>query len=114
MIVLPLIFLIIINSMLVRSYRIDCCLEKYSSLGVGCESDVVVGNQTYTCVPVPESCPSCAINEDVSSLSCYQCCNTERNACGARYAYIDSSSWSMFAVLFSFPSISLIFFYILL
>ena len=79
-----------------ESVRLDCCQSKYSSTGLGCETDTNVGNDTYYCVAVAESCSTCTNAANISSFSCYQCCAKDSGACGLPFSYISTSSWSKF------------------
>ena len=78
--------------------RSDCCMAKWTGLGGGCSIEgTAIGNITYYCVTVAESCSTCAMAANTTSSSCYQCCADEPSACGLPFSYISTSSWSEYA-----------------
>ncbi len=95
--------LMLISSWCVSIYskRLDCCLPAYSSTGLGCETDTIVGGLTYTCVKVPASCAACQLNSTalpgtalIASSSCSMCCATSPNVCISTPSVVTTSSWS--------------------
>ena len=81
--------------------RYDCCLPKLSSTGIGCETDTTVGNTTYYCVQVADSCSYCQLAVNETSTSCYQCCATSEDYCGLPFSYITTSSWTLICIIFA-------------
>ena len=94
--------LLLLQLLACEGMRVDCCLSKWSGLGSSCSIEgTAVGNQTYYCVTVAESCTSCALAVNTSSSSCYQCCAEEPTSCGLPFSYISTSSWTLICIIFA-------------
>lgn len=106
-----IIFFILLALAAVQAVRYDCCLEKFTTKGFGCESPTVYENETYYCVEVAESCSSCELSTNLSSSSCYQCCVTDDDVC-ISFSYISSSSWSKLSESSMFDKYLTLFFFV--